>query len=121
MVRGSAVRRLKTGRPPGVIGAFITVIPVRLTNAARTAPSPRRRQMVGNAGAALLFFMYLVGMTIIGLYVAAYAAHSFLTAVEDTAAGNDEVRWPHDPLVDWAWKLFYLVWLAAVWLVPALV
>src|SRR5262245_53170140 len=77
--------------------------------------------MVGAAGMAILFFMYLVAMTIIGVYVAGYAAHSFLTVVEDTAAGNDEVRWPNDPLVDWAWKLFYLGWLMAVWLVPAMI
>src|SRR5207244_9363470 len=38
-----------------------------------------------------------------------------------TAAGNDEVRWPHDPLVDWAWKLFYVGWLMSVWLVPAMI
>jgi hypothetical protein len=77
--------------------------------------------MVGAAGMAILFFMYLVAMTIIGVFMAAFAAHSFLTVVEDTAAGNDEVRWPNDPLVDWAWKLFYLGWLMSVWLVPALI
>jgi hypothetical protein len=77
--------------------------------------------MVGAAGMAILFFMYLVAATILGVFVAGYAAHSFLTVVEDTAAGNDEVRWPQDPLVDWAWKLVYLGWLMLVWLVPALI
>jgi hypothetical protein len=77
--------------------------------------------MVGAAGMAILFFMYLLAATILGVFVAGYAAHSFLTVVEDTAAGNDEVRWPHDPLVDWAWKLFYLGWLMLVWLVPAMI
>ena len=77
--------------------------------------------MVGAAGMAILFFMYLLAATILGIYVAGYAAHSFLTVVEDTAAGNDEVRWPHDPLVDWAWKFVYLGWLMLVWLVPALI
>jgi hypothetical protein len=76
---------------------------------------------VGAAGMAILFFMYLVATTIIGVFVAGYAAHSFLTVVEDTAAGNDEVRWPHDPLVDWAWKFVYLGWLMSVWLVPSLI
>lgn len=77
--------------------------------------------MVGAAGMAILFFMYLVAATILGAYVGAYAAHSFLTVVEDTAAGNDEVRWPHDPLVDWVWKFVYLGWLMATFLVPALI
>lgn len=49
-----------------------------------------------------------------------YSAHVFLVVVEDTAAGNDEVTWPSDPLYDWAWKGIYLTWLAGVWLIPAL-
>ena len=76
--------------------------------------------MVGAAGMAILFFMYLLAATILGV-LAGFTAHSFLTVVEDTAAGNDEVRWPNDPLVDWAWKFVYLGWLMAAWLVPAMI
>jgi hypothetical protein len=74
--------------------------------------------IVGGAGNAMLFFFLMVGMVTIGLIVVAYAAHSFLVVLEGTAAGQDEVRWPDEPMVDWLWKPVYLFWLLAFWMVP---
>jgi hypothetical protein len=72
---------------------------------------------VGNAGNAIMFVSLLVGEAIIGLWVLMYAAHCFLVVVEDTSAGNDAVYWPDEPLTDYFWKLFYLAWLGAIWLI----
>ena len=43
----------------------------------------------------------LVATVIVGTYVFAYASHCFLTVVEQTSAGNDEVVWPNEPYQDW--------------------
>ena len=72
----------------------------------------------GATGSTLLFFMYLIAQVVLGALISAYAAHSFLIVVESTAAGNDEVDWPDDPILDWVWKLFYVVWLYGIWLLP---
>lgn len=77
--------------------------------------------MPGAAGGAIVFFMFLIGAVIVGLYAFAYSAHIFLSVVEGTAAGNDEIVWPSDPYVDWLWKGVYLAWLIAVLLVPLLI
>ncbi len=53
----------------------------------------------------------------------------FVVAIEDTAAGNDEVEWPNDVWYDFVGKFFFMVWvlgccaaLATVfWLLLALV
>jgi hypothetical protein len=73
---------------------------------------------VGAAGNAILFLFFLVGAVLVGLITLSYAAHSFLVVLESTAWGADDVRWPDEPIVDWLWKLWYLVWLVAFWLVP---
>ncbi len=73
---------------------------------------------LGAAGNAAIFFFSGVGAVIVGLWVLSYAAHSFLVVLESTAAGQDEVRWPDEPMFDWLWKLWYLAWLVGFWLVP---
>jgi hypothetical protein len=73
----------------------------------------------GPVGQVIMFVLTLAGSVMIGIAVAAYAAHCFLLIVQETAAGNDEVRWPNEPFYDWLWKGPYLVWLAGVWLFPA--
>src|SRR5262249_36461083 len=48
----------------------------------------------------------------------AYAAHSLLVVVEQTAAGFDKVVWPEEGFLDWFWKGFYLGILIVLWLCP---
>lgn len=74
--------------------------------------------MAGALGGAMIFFSLLVGLILLGLIVFAYSAHSFVTVIEQTAAGNDELHWPDEPYIDWIWKLFYLAWLLAMSVVP---
>src|SRR6478672_2298113 len=69
-------------------------------------------------GSAFLFVPLLAATAIIGGFVFAYAAHCFLTVVEQTAAGNDEVVWPDEPYLDWLWQAAYMLWLSALWLAP---
>jgi hypothetical protein len=75
---------------------------------------------IGAAGGNLiLFFSVLVGLILVALLVFSYAAYSFLLTLINTAAGNDEVIWPGDPIQDWLFKVWYLGWLLALWTVPA--
>ncbi len=74
---------------------------------------------VGAAGQLILFFSITVLQALVSLIVFSYAAYSFLVVFVQTAAGNDEVIWPGDPIQDWFLKVWYLLWLLAVWAVPA--
>lgn len=67
---------------------------------------------------SILFFGSLTLEVLFGSVILLYASHSFLLVVADTSAGNDEVFWPDEFLTDWIGKPIYLVWLAAIWLVP---
>src|SRR5262245_24357180 len=70
-------------------------------------------------GNLLLFFSLFVALILFSLLVFSYAAYSFLLTFVNTAAGNDEVVWPGDPIQDWLFKLWYFLWLLALWAVPA--
>ncbi|MBL8795078.1 MAG: hypothetical protein JNM56_14310 [Planctomycetia bacterium] len=74
--------------------------------------------MAGGMAAVLVMMFTLALNAIVGLWVAAYAAHCFLVTVEQTAAGGDAVEYPEESLLDWCWKVVYLLWLTAIWLVP---
>jgi hypothetical protein len=65
-----------------------------------------------------VFVPLLAATMVIGTYVFAYASHCFITVVEQTSAGNDEVVWPDEPFYDWLWKAVYMLWLTALWLGP---
>jgi hypothetical protein len=69
-------------------------------------------------GAAIVFVCLLAAFGLFAVFTVAYAANCFLVAVEQTAAGIDEVAWPDEPLVDWLGKAVFLVWIVAFWLVP---
>jgi len=75
---------------------------------------------VAAAGQGIFFVLLLVAGVIVGTYVAAYAANCFLTVAEGTAAGDDAVKWPDEPFVDWLWKFIYFAWLVGVLLMPTL-
>ncbi len=74
--------------------------------------------MAGAVGNAILFFFFAAGVVVMGLWALSYGAHCFLVVLESTAAGDDDLRWPDDPMFDWLWKFWYLAWLLAFWLVP---
>jgi hypothetical protein len=69
---------------------------------------------------AILFVVTLVALVIVATYVFGYASHCFLLVTQDTAAGNDEVVWPDDPVYDWIWKGYYLAWLIGFWMFPVM-
>jgi hypothetical protein len=74
---------------------------------------------VGAAAEVIPFMLLLALEALVGFYLLSYAAHSFLTVVQETAAGNDEVRWPDEPLIDRFWRVFYLTWVAVCSAAPA--
>jgi hypothetical protein len=67
---------------------------------------------------AMMFVILLVATAILGAYLAAYAAHVFLTIAQQTAGGLDEITWPKDPWLDWIGRALHLIWLVAFWVVP---
>jgi hypothetical protein len=73
----------------------------------------------GNAGSAFVTVLSLAAAVIIGAYVLAYAAHSLVTVVESTAAGNDAIRWPDEPIADWIARGIFLGALLMIWLAPS--
>jgi len=74
--------------------------------------------MAGGMAAVMVMMCMLAMNAIVGLWIATYAAHCFLVTIEQTASGSDEVVYPDESLYDWCWKVIYLVWLTAIWLVP---
>jgi hypothetical protein len=75
--------------------------------------------MLGAVGKALYFLSLLAVGVITGAYLLTYAAHCFLVVLQGTAAGQDEVSWPDEPLFDRLLQALHLLGLAAIWLVPA--
>lgn len=73
---------------------------------------------VGAAGNLIIFFCTGVAFALVSLIVLAYSGYSFLTVLVNTAAGNDEVIWPGDPLQDWLFKGWYLMWIAVLCAMP---
>lgn len=76
---------------------------------------------MGGAPEVIAFMMLLVLQGIVGFYVLSYAGHAFLTVVQETAAGNDEVTWPDETLFDRFWRVFYLAWVAVCAAIPAVI
>jgi hypothetical protein len=74
--------------------------------------------MAAGFAAALIFIVLLMADVILGLFVICYAGHCFLVVMQDTAAGNDEVTWPDEPLQDWLLRGLYMVGMVAIWLAP---
>src|SRR5262249_52198797 len=74
---------------------------------------------IASAASPILFFIISIVQALLSFLVLSYAGYSFLTVFVNTSAGTDEVIWPKDPFQDWIWKTWYLVWLLAVWAIPA--
>jgi hypothetical protein len=76
---------------------------------------------IGGVAAALITVLSLVAAVIVGVYVLSYAAHSLVTVIESTAAGNDAVAWPDEPIADWMARGIFLGALLMIWLGPSAV
>lgn len=75
--------------------------------------------MLGAFANVLLFLMSLIGVGIVGAFLFAYTAHCLLVVVTDTASGQDEIRFPGDPVLDWLGQSLQVAVVLALWLVPA--
>jgi hypothetical protein len=76
---------------------------------------------MGQLGPAMIFVSLLLAEVMLGICVLGYAARCFGVIVEGTAAGNDEVRWPDEPMFDWLGRAAHLLFLVAVVLAPGAV
>jgi len=67
-----------------------------------------------------LIFVPLLALTamVVGA-VWCYVAHTFVHIVEETSAGNDEVRRSEEPLTDWLWQSGYIASFVFLWGAPA--
>ena len=75
---------------------------------------------IGAAGSLIIFFSLMVAQILVGGLFLTYAAYSFLHVLVSTAAGNDEVIWPGDPMFDWFFKGWYLGWIVVLSVLPGL-
>ncbi|MCI0637651.1 MAG: hypothetical protein L0Y72_08370 [Gemmataceae bacterium] len=73
--------------------------------------------MPPETGKIVFFMVVLAAAAVVGSYYGVLAAHYFLTVIEHTGAGADEIRFPNDPVFDYITKPFYLVGLCLVWIV----
>jgi hypothetical protein len=71
------------------------------------------------AGNAILFVCTALATFVVSIYVLAYAAHCFLTVLQDTAAGLDEVVWPAEMIYDWLGRSLPVWGVFLLWLTPA--
>jgi hypothetical protein len=74
---------------------------------------------IAAAGHAILFVCCLVGTVIVSLYVLAYAAFCFLTVLQDTTAGLDEVVFPGEMFFDWLGRAIPIWGIVLLCLTPA--
>lgn len=65
------------------------------------------------------FLPALVPVVVVFMLCAgSYAASCFMAIVEDTAAGNDTVRWSDDSVMERFFKFYFLLWLASCAALP---
>jgi hypothetical protein len=74
---------------------------------------------IAAALSTILFLIFSMVQVVAAALTFSYAGYSFFTTFVNTAAGSDEVIWPGEPIQDWIGKGWYLVWLLALWAVPA--
>jgi hypothetical protein len=67
-----------------------------------------------NFGKAIMTAVSVAGLAICGGYTFSYAAHAIAAVAEGTAAGQKEIAWPDEPLVDRFGKAVILLWLVLV-------
>ncbi len=68
--------------------------------------------------AILAFAPFGEALVILWAAILIYGAHTFLTVVQETAAGCDAIVWPGDPWPERLGSFFYLATLTAAWLGP---
>jgi hypothetical protein len=69
---------------------------------------------LGQMGPAIITAFSMAGLAIAGGSTFSYAAHAFAAIAEGTSAGQDEIAWPDEPLVDRLGKAAILGWVVLV-------
>jgi hypothetical protein len=59
---------------------------------------------------ALMTMLCIAGVAIVGSITFAYVSHCFFGVADSTAAGDDEVKWPEEPIIDRFGKAIWLGW-----------
>lgn len=67
-----------------------------------------------------IVFVPLLALAMMILYLLlVFASHYFLTIVECTSHGQRQIHWPGESFTEWLGKPVHLVWLAGLYLLPA--
>ncbi len=74
---------------------------------------------MGGAGPVILFVFFFVGCSIWTVLYLLLAAHYFLTIIIESSAGNDEVQFPTESVIERWWKPVFCLWILSIWVVPA--
>jgi hypothetical protein len=61
-------------------------------------------------GSALFTLLSIAGLAAVGSLTFAYIAHCFFGIADSTSAGDDEVKWPEEPMIDRFCKAIWLGW-----------
>lgn len=61
-------------------------------------------------GEAMTTMLCIAGLAVVGSYTFTYIAHCFFAVAEATASGQDEVKWPDEPMTDRLGKAIWLGW-----------
>ncbi len=63
-----------------------------------------------STGEAFASVLCIAGLAITGSFTFAYIAHCFFAIADGTSAGQDEVKWPDEPMTDRFGKAVWLGW-----------
>jgi hypothetical protein len=70
---------------------------------------------------AIVYIPLLALAWALGFLLAILAAHYFLVVIDSSASGYEKIAWPDEGLTDFFWKVFYLAWLAGIWMAPFII
>src|SRR5262249_30212191 len=68
-------------------------------------------------GGAIIFVCAFVACTICSMFWLVFASHYFLVTLIDSGAGQNEVEYPRESLIDWWWKPLFCLWILGFWVV----
>jgi hypothetical protein len=70
-------------------------------------------------GLAIMFVLLLAATIIVGTAALCFASRCVLVVVQETAAGQDKIVWPGEPIQDWLGHAVQFMELVGIWLAPS--
>jgi hypothetical protein len=73
---------------------------------------------MAGAGHVIMFVVSMVGCGIWTTIYLTFASHYLITTITESSAGNDEVQYPGEGILEWWWKPFFCIWILSIWAIP---